>query len=276
MRMFSWRSGEFSFEVHEGMTEQDRGLLLPSGLNTQYLAMEATRLGDEAGQPTDDGDVDPDDDGMMFSGEGSDPENAADALAAAALRSVEEEPRDVSEVAVDAAPVGETQVPVSVLASAELPSVPSETLVAIDADLSTLEWLKASVGESFRRTHIFQRRDAALARIRQYLVRGTVPIVVLADAPADRRGPDAANFVERLRSLAPSMPILALRVENDTTPISPHVDGALQRPASPSPDPDRWHLYEAVADQLRDDLAPWLAGEHAVTGRRRGRGSLSS
>ena len=47
MRMFGWRSGEFSFEIRDELSADDRELLLPSGLNTQYLAMEATRLGDE-------------------------------------------------------------------------------------------------------------------------------------------------------------------------------------------------------------------------------------
>src|SRR5215470_10530972 len=50
MRMFGWRSGEFSFEIGDELSAEDRELLLPSGLNTQYLAMEATRLGDESAQ----------------------------------------------------------------------------------------------------------------------------------------------------------------------------------------------------------------------------------
>ena len=43
MRMFGWRSGEFSFEIRDELTSEDRELLLPSGLNSQYLAMEAPR-----------------------------------------------------------------------------------------------------------------------------------------------------------------------------------------------------------------------------------------
>src|SRR5262245_63296615 len=50
IRMFGWRSGEFSFEIRDELSADDRELLLPSGLNSQYLAMEATRLGDETGQ----------------------------------------------------------------------------------------------------------------------------------------------------------------------------------------------------------------------------------
>src|SRR5215468_5867738 len=47
MRMFGWRSGEFRFEVREDIDASEPGSLLAVGLNTQYLAMEATRLGDE-------------------------------------------------------------------------------------------------------------------------------------------------------------------------------------------------------------------------------------
>src|SRR2546426_3189727 len=50
LRMFGWRTGEFSFEIRDELSSDDRELLLPSGLNSQYLAMEATRLGDEFAQ----------------------------------------------------------------------------------------------------------------------------------------------------------------------------------------------------------------------------------
>jgi hypothetical protein len=181
---------------------------------------------------------------------------------------------DVAEVAVEAAPKVDTRVPVSV-ESTELRRATGGTLVAIDANLSTLEWFKASVTGICSRTHIFQRRDAALVRIRQYLARGTVPIVVLADSRADRQGPDAEGFTSRIRSIAPSMPILALRPESASDPLLPDVDGILLRPRSPSADPDRWHLHEPIAERLRTDLTPWLQGEGVVTARRRARGVLA-
>ena len=300
MRMFGWRSGEFSFEIRDELPDDERDLLLPTGLNTQYLAMEATRLGDEAelgrgpeAGTGEAGDRDEDDDAFVFSGEtdaSPSPASATDALALATAEAVDpfaedappgasvEEPepvrRAVAEVAIDAVPAAETRVPVSVAASAPL-RAPDAALVAIDANLSTLEWLKASVAGICARTHIFQRRDAALVRIRQYLARGTVPIVALADSPADRRGPDAEGFTSRIRSLAPTMPILVLRSESTTTSLPPDIDGVLMRPRSPSADPDRWHLDEPLAEQLRADLAPWLLGEGVVIARRRARGALA-
>ena len=38
LRMFGWRTGEFSFEIGDDLSVADRDLMLPSGLNSQYLA----------------------------------------------------------------------------------------------------------------------------------------------------------------------------------------------------------------------------------------------
>jgi hypothetical protein len=46
-RMFGWKTGEFSFEIRDDVGDRDRELLLRTGINAQYLTMEATRLGDE-------------------------------------------------------------------------------------------------------------------------------------------------------------------------------------------------------------------------------------
>lgn len=46
-RIFSWRGGEFSFEVRDEIDARDAEILLPTGVNAQYLTMEATRIGDE-------------------------------------------------------------------------------------------------------------------------------------------------------------------------------------------------------------------------------------
>jgi hypothetical protein len=46
MRMFMWTAGEFSFDMREEVDARDAELLLAPGLNSQYLAMEATRLSD--------------------------------------------------------------------------------------------------------------------------------------------------------------------------------------------------------------------------------------
>ena len=143
------------------------------------------------------------------------------------------EPADV-EIAV--AESGPTAVAVSVLsAPAWEQRRPQGHLVAIDADLSSLEWLKASLDGLCRRVHIFQHRDAAFDRIRQYLTRGIVPTVVVSDADGARRGPARvrASFAGCARShprcrssrCAPSTRAIAL-------PTAP--DGVVFRPERPN------------------------------------------
>jgi len=46
--MFSWKVGEFSFEIRDEIDDRDRELMLTTGINAQYLTMEATRIGDES------------------------------------------------------------------------------------------------------------------------------------------------------------------------------------------------------------------------------------
>jgi len=60
--MFTWKVGEFSFEIRDEIDVRDRDLLLTTGINAQYLTMEATRLGDEREMDGDEGERDGDDD----------------------------------------------------------------------------------------------------------------------------------------------------------------------------------------------------------------------
>jgi hypothetical protein len=314
MQMFGWRTGEFSFEIRDDLSTDDRELLLPSGLNSQYLAMEATRLGDEVGKagdaPRSGASAREEEDDVaepVFSGEeGSDtyaeqPTDAVDALALGAARradaplfegalpepepATDDEPgiavakiAEAAEVEVAIAASGPTGVPVSILPAPTAAAAPSPAaaghVVAIDADLSSLEWLKASLDGLCRRVHIFQHRDAALDRIRQYLLRGIVPTVVLAEDDR-RRGERAPSFARRLRAVAPAIPILALRSEHGSDRAPEGTDGVVFRPHSPTADPKRWHLYRPLANRLRGDLEPWLRGEHKVTARRRALGALA-
>jgi hypothetical protein len=56
-RMFGWKTGEFSFEIRDEVDDRDRELLLRTGINAQYITMEATRIGDERGKGRDDDDI---------------------------------------------------------------------------------------------------------------------------------------------------------------------------------------------------------------------------
>ncbi len=48
LEIFQWTDGEFSFEVEEVDVAQDPALALAKGINAQFLAMEGSRISDEA------------------------------------------------------------------------------------------------------------------------------------------------------------------------------------------------------------------------------------
>jgi hypothetical protein len=58
IRMFGWATGEFSFEIQDRREDGGEDLFLSPGLNPQFLALEGTRLRDEAGRGDDDGPTD--------------------------------------------------------------------------------------------------------------------------------------------------------------------------------------------------------------------------
>jgi hypothetical protein len=289
--MFGWRTGEFSFEIREELSSDDRELLLPAGLNSQYLAMEATRLGDEIAHaggaapssPLDDLDsadvAEPVFSGEEYSAPAPLSVAAVDAVAIGAAQKSDLEPEPdaapaPAEVVVAGRAVGPTPVAVSVLGESGTRGASAGYLIAVDSDLSSLEWLKASLDGACRRVHIFQHRDAALERIRQHLLRGIVPTVVLSDLGRGSRIESALGFIQRLRALSPAMPILALRPEHVRARRAEGFDGVVMRPDSPSADPKRWHLYRALAERVREELAPWLRGDHKTSARRRAANAL--
>ena len=235
MRMFTWNAGEFSFDVREEVDARDAELLLPQGLNTQYLAMEATRLSDE-GTREDDRDADAMDDW-----------NASDVLALAALERAEAEIAEPDSTG--------TTVPVA-------DSRPVVGLIAIDPDLDALEWMKTALRDSFPRIHIFQRCESGIDRIRQYLGRGELPAVLLsAQVHADPAiaADGLGDLVARLRSQAPQMPIIVIYEDPDGPPTGADAaDAVLTRPTSARLTARRAaRKREEAAQQLREQLQPW-------------------
>jgi hypothetical protein len=250
VEMFRWRAGDFSFEIREESdADREAGLLLTNGLSAQYLAMEATRLRDEAGpaSPGADAPDAADPGGFVFSGEESaaegSPESpaqetrsdvglkaaAVELVAAAALD--EASPNELEEVAtVEARPDAEgdeakatagATVPAGRAAVGGTPSGPSGVaqpgvpppVIVIDRDLATLEWVKSALRPSFPRVHIFQVSEHAIGRLRQYLVKGDAPVMVVSDrAPPDplsgARG--AREIIERIKAQSPKTPVLLL------------------------------------------------------------------
>ena len=245
--MFSWRSGEFSFEIREEVDPGDAGLRLRVGINTQYLAMEATRLRDEvdavsAVEPEPPAAEPPRSLEAAESAEAVEPVDSVEQLVRAAVRTADP----------TAPPPPE---------SPGEPAAPCDlrVVVAIDPDLGALEWVKAALEDAFARVHIFQRGESAIERIRHYLARSLVPLVLVsrrATAAAPELGPDVVRLVERLRALFPSMPILGLCPEGDAGPVE-GTDGCVRRPPAPGSDPRGWEAHAEAAQQLRADLEPW-------------------
>jgi hypothetical protein len=286
LRMFTWRAGQFSFEVREELEARDLELALPTGINAQYLTMEASRLRDEkagaprAGDPRFPPDPaaapEPDED-PVFSGEDtqgferepqeppSDAVAAREALALAAARSVEP--------SIEGAPAPVLGEPGG-----------GSCLIVVDPELEALEWLKRALAGRFARIHIFQRSDAAVARIRQYLARAERPLVLLSTRAAgdpQSGAADAAELVRRLKVLAPQMPILWLKDRGAEPPIGGEsADGVVARPSVRRLAGRAGQAeLEAEAASLRMQLAPWIqsaggAGSAAPRAGRRGAPSL--
>ena len=139
----------------------------------------------------------------------------------------------------------------------------SVPLVIVDVELMALEWLKARLSPLFTRIHIFQHSEGGVARIRQYLGRGIVPVVLVSgQVPADSLtgAQEAGELVRRLRAQAPRMPILAM-FDSDEEGLPQGLDAAdavLKRPSQRLlADARRSAETERLADELRRALAPW-------------------
>jgi hypothetical protein len=134
----------------------------------------------------------------------------------------------------------------------------------IDPDLQALEWVKAVLADRFERIHIFQRPDAGVARIRQYLGRAERPLVLLSTRSGGdplSGAADAAELVRRLKALAPQMPILWLKDRGAETPVAGDVtDGVVARPpVRRLTNRSGWAELEAEAASLRMQLMPWTS-----------------
>jgi hypothetical protein len=142
-------------------------------------------------------------------------------------------------------------------------------LVVIDSELRALEWLKTTLADLFSHIHIFQHCEGGVARIRQYLIRGQVPTVLVSSrVPPDSLtgAADAGGLLRRMRSQAPRMAILVMH--DGTQPEPPSfdaADGVIVRPPSRLlGDPRRHAETERFARELRAAFAQWAADPGAA------------
>ncbi len=171
LEMFTWPSGDFSFDVRTELEGDDPVLCLDQGMNAQYLAMEGLRLRDErCRDDTDDLSTDPDAETSPRIGLDQDPlfgdepleideepvGTAADVLAASAVDradpmltleeveaalplgpeiEIEGEPFDAVLIDASAEPEMETSEPIEVLPADDA----FEALVASEVEVSQPE-----------------------------------------------------------------------------------------------------------------------------------------
>lgn len=136
-------------------------------------------------------------------------------------------PTLAEEVTVEEPVRGETVVD----AASQPPQRALPPAVVIDLDLAALEWAKDSLEGVFPRVHIFQNSELGLNRIRQYLARAEIPIVMVSpELAVDRLGgiSDIRDFVRRLKSQAAGIQVVWLG-EADSLPVH-GADGAVVRP----------------------------------------------
>ena len=149
-------------------------------------------------------------------------------------------------------------------------------VVAIDPDLAVLEWVKQGLADAFPRVHIFQRSELGIDRIRQYLARAEIPLVLLsADAPADplTGASDCIEIIRRLKAHAQRMPIVML--------VEPGADPPSGRSKAPGPDaiaekPTASHLADPRCSPLRAEYAAGLRDALVACSRERSSAKLRS
>lgn len=127
-------------------------------------------------------------------------------------------------------------------------------VVAVDRELVVLEWVKRALAPLPVRTHIFQRSEQAIARIRQYVARGELPIVLLTTGtPPDpvSGARDWAEIAARLRAQLPSLPLVLLAAPG--TSLSPANERAI--PDALASRPDLTTLSDDRARERRETLA---------------------
>ncbi len=262
LAIFDWSEGDFTFEPLDDPALQWRGpqgILLPSPLSPEFLALEGARLEDESAMQSGES-ADGDGFDMSFQEEPApEPEPAPEEEleaepepSAPIIEPPPEEdapPEDLEPATMVPAP---TQAPAlrnddtppsrrrGVTPAQSRPALPDPdatmvssapfasaarasdsgpkklpgSLICIDPDLPLLERMKTGLAEKPMRVHIFQSPADALARFKQYVVRGEVPAVVLGSAVEDpldaRQGLGWRRFAGRMLAIAPRMSLIVL------------------------------------------------------------------
>ena len=259
LEMFTWPSGDFSFDVRRDPEHGDPQLILRTGINAQYLAMEGMRVRDEVGRAEATGSAATE----------KDPLPCIDELSAEEMFgvAVDESSNESSVQAVDRIAGGSRVESAAIESLPQAKTAPfhARPLILIDPDVAVLEWVKQTLQSEFQHVHVFQQAEQGLMRIRQYLIRAELPVVLISpeaevDPLSGIRG--LGDFVRRLKAQAEKLPIFGL-IEGERQPEAGpqgNLDGVLARPnrkrlresSSDSDDSPQKSLSAALAGYLRN------------------------
>ena len=183
--LLAWTEGEFTFEPEldpDGPWSGPEGLVLPSSLSPEFLALEGARLEDHAGTVGED---------------------------------LGEPVAPVSEPGPTPAAAVEAPAPAP---ASWAPAPRCVALVAVDPDLRLLEAVKRALQSDALPVHIFQHPDDALQRVKQYFQRGAVPTLMISEgSSAEDDGTRAGwrTLATRARSMVPGVHIVLLRTSGE-------------------------------------------------------------
>ena len=247
VELFGWTEGEFHLEVGAYSEPEAPVLLYPAGLDVQYLAMESARALDElnASECVDGWDAE-----------------RIEAISFEDMFGVVEEKcheleTDHSLVSIiDAEPVDQSPQGGTLQWSQK-----GSVLILIDPDPAVLDWVRSSVENLFETVHAFQQTGPAMTRVRQYLVRGQFPAVLVApNVKIDRLGgvTSVADYMARLKGQSPRLRTLWLCEFGEPAPSVDVADGVVTRPLTTALREGEGWRSEAAEEidvkRFRDDL----------------------
>lgn len=236
IRMFTWASGEFSFEIQDRREDGAEDLFLAPGLNPQFLALEGTRLRDEAGRE----------------GEGEDEGGPTDADADAAFADpglADTSPAGATDPAFgEPADAGDG----SILLASEVAGDDDEDLLA-EADLVALDDEDEPSLDGDQQSALDRDQDPALDRdYEPALYDDDEPVLDEKPEPALAEAGLAASAAELARATAPAAPPIAIVAIDPDLPSLEWLKAALA-PASP-----RIHIFQR-SDQGVQRVRQYLA-----------------
>lgn len=256
-----WQRGEFSFDIGDLHSDSAQRSLFEPGLNPQFVVLEAARHVDECrvdeAPATSPPENDPAECAFL-----EDPVASCEAMQEEVLPDAAPEERESSSVA-HALPASPPH-PVHSARPAHVVRAGRAPVVVADPELHVLEWVKGAIEEVCARVHILQRSEEAVARVRQYVLRGESPIALLttetaADAVSGAEG--WADLAMRLRAQVPGQRIVLLNgglasSEIESAGDTSQPDGVATKPTpSEFADPRSESRLLELAAQLRTLLA---------------------